>query len=242
MSNEITRRVVQLRKASSIEEAAHQVRLSVWNNRFDLFRGVVPENPLDMLEPGIALHLRGFKVETAVDLGEMFDSGKRVRVAGLIDQNEKTVHIAAGLTLQETRFTTGHELGHAVLHPMMTGLHRDRGVSGPLYRKDRVEADADRFTSAYLMSPKLLLREFIGRFGVDVFRLSSDSVFGLGIAKSAHKLRNTRDISYAVANATSYMGRHFPSLTNAFRVSSSTMAIRLEELGLIEDFVSRRMW
>lgn len=242
MSTDIDRRVVQLRKASSIEEAAHQVRLSVWNNRFELFSGVVPENPLDMLEPGVALHLRGFKVETAVDLGEMVDSGKRVRVAGLIDQHKRTVRITAGLTPQETRFTAGHELGHAVLHPTMTGLHRDRSVSGPLYRKDKVEMDADRFTSAYLMSPKLVLREFMHRFGVDVFRLGSDSIFGLGIGRSVHHLRNTRDVSYLVANATSYMGRHFPSLGNAFRVSSATMAIRLEELGLIEDFASRRMW
>lgn len=221
---------------------AHQVRLSVWNNRFDLFSGVVPEDPLDMLEPGIALHLRGFKVATAVDLGQMFDSGRRVRVAGLIDQNKMIVHITAGLTPQEVRFTTGHELGHAVLHPTMTGMHRDRSMSGPLYRKDKVEKDADHFASAYLMSPKLLLREFINRFGVDVFRLSNDSVFGLGISRTVHNLRNMRDVSYIVANATSYMGRHFLSLTNAFRVSPTTMAIRLEELELIEDFSPRRIW
>lgn len=242
MSADLDRRVVQLRKASSIEEAAHQVRLSVWNNRFELFSGVVPENPLDMLEPGVALHLRGFKVETAIDLGEMFDSGRRVRVAGLIDQHKKTVRIAAGLTPQEARFTAGHELGHAVLHPTMTGMHRDRSVSGPVYRKEKVEIDADRFTSAFLTSPKLLLREFSNRFDAVVFRLNNDSVFGLGIGRTVHKFRNTRDVSYVVANATSYMGQYFPSLADVFRVSPTTMAIRLEELDAIEDFSSRRMW
>ena len=117
MESELNRRVIQLRRASSIEELAHQERLSVWNSQRELFNGLMPEDLLDRLEPGIPLHLRGYKVETKVDLGEMFDSGRRVRVAGLIDQEQMTVHIAAGLSVHETRFTTAHELAHAVMHP-----------------------------------------------------------------------------------------------------------------------------
>jgi hypothetical protein len=242
MKSAMDQRVIQLRRASSIEEAAHQVRLSVWNHRNTLFDGVVPQDPLEVLEPGVALHLHGFKVKTDPNLGEMFDSGRRVRVAGLIDHRKKTVSIAAGLSPQETRFTTGHELAHAVMHPEMNGLHRDRALIGPTYRKEKVEIEADRFASAYLMSPRLLLREFQYRFGVEVFSLNDDAVFGLGLRKSLHLLRNTRDVSYLVAQATAYMGTYFASLADCFRVSPTTMAIRLEELGLIEDFSSQRVW
>ncbi|MEJ1097353.1 MULTISPECIES: ImmA/IrrE family metallo-endopeptidase [unclassified Pseudoxanthomonas] len=238
----IDQKVVQLRKASTIEEQAHQLRWSVWNSRCDLFKGRIPDNPVDLLEPGIALCMLGFEVLTEIDLGEMFDCGRRVRVAGQIDTGRKIVRISSQLTHQETRFTAGHELAHAVLHPAMNGLHRDRALSGPQYRKEKVEVEADRFTSAYLMSPKLVFGEFAKRFGTDVFRLNEESIFGLSLRAGLHKLRNTRDVSYVVAQASMYMGLPFDSLANKFRVSPTAMAIRLEELGLIEDFSSQRMW
>ena len=242
MTSDINQRVVQIRKASTVEEQAHQLRLSVWNHRHDLFAGQVPDNPIDMLEPGVALHMLGFQVVTGLDLGEMVDEGRRVRVAGLIDTDRKVVRISAGLPYREVRFTTGHELAHATLHPDMSGLHRDRAISGPLVRKDWIEIEADRFTSAFLMSPKLVLNEFVRRFGREVFCLNEETIFGLGIGATVHKIRSTRDVSYAVAQATMYMGLSFESLSNVFRVSPTTMAIRLEELGLIEEFSSSRIW
>jgi IrrE N-terminal-like domain len=242
MSSNINRRVVQLRKASTLEERAHQLRLSIWNNQYDLFSGRPPENYMDLLEPGVALHMLGFRVVTENDLGEMFEEGRRVRVAGLIDTEQKTVRISAALDYKEMRFTTGHELAHAELHPDMSGLHRDRALSGPLPRKNKVEVDADRFTSAFLMSPRLVLREFEKRFCGEVFRLNEDSIFGLSLGSARQRIRSTRDVSYTVAQAVMYMGRNFESLSTVFRVSPTTMAIRLEELGLIEEFHSPQMW
>lgn len=242
MTSGVTQRVVQIRKASTLEERAHQLRLSIWNNRQELFRGQVPKNPIDMLEPGIALHMLGFCVVTELDLGEMFDEGRRVRVAGLIDTQQREIRISAGLPYSEVRFTTGHELAHAILHPDRTGLHRDRAISGPLVRKDRFEVEADRFASAFLLPPKLVLDEFSRRFACNVFCLNDEAVFGLGVGAAVHKMRSTRDVSYAVAQATMYMGLPFESLSGKFRVSPTTMAIRLEELGLIEEFTSSRMW
>jgi len=238
MVTSIDQRVVQLRLASTIEDRAHELHLSIWNNRRDLFGGNVPEDRIALLEPGVALASLGFEVVTDPDLGEMNSAGRRVRVAGLIDHEHKVVRISPVPTYQEQRFTTGHELGHGVLHPGMSGLHRDQVVAGPTLRRDRLESDADKFASSYLMPVRLLLHRFAQCFGCDHFQLDDDTAFGLwgsNSDKARRKFRTQRDLSYFVATATSFMGRPFEALATHFRVSPTAMAIRLEEVGLIDD-------
>jgi hypothetical protein len=245
METSIDKRVIQLRAASTIEEQAHQLRLSIWNQRYELFRGQVPENPVEMLEPGVALHMLGFTVITDPDLGEMVDAGRRIQVAGLIDQDEQLVRISPAFTFQEQRYTAGHELGHAVLHRGMSGLHRDRVVSGPSSRKDKMEVDADNFASCFLMSARLLLNRFRLCFGVDVFRLNEDTAYGLRIPNidaAQRRFRAPRDLALAVATTSIFMGCPFDSLANYFRVSPTAMAIRLEEVGLIDHMSLKRSW
>ena len=234
-------RVVQLRRASSIEEEAHQMRLSVWNNRYGLLSGDDANDPIKLLEPALALHLLGFNVGTSEDLGEMFDEGRRVRVAGLINRDTQTVSISSFLEPKQRRFTSGHELAHAILHPEQTVMHRDRAITEPQAMRSQAESEADRFSSAYLMPVRLLLREFSFRFGSHPFRFDEGAIFGLGI-KDLGKVRSTRDVAYVLANATMFMGRPFRSLAQHFQVSPTAMAIRLGELDLVEDFSSARMW
>jgi Zn-dependent peptidase ImmA (M78 family) len=198
-----------------------------------------------MLEPGIALHSIGFKVITDPNLGEMIDAGRQVRVAGLIDRELGTVRISPTFSSQEQRYTAAHELAHAILHPSMSGLHRDRVVSGPCPRKDKREVEADKFASCFLIPARLLLNRFQLCFGSQFLRLNEDTVYGLSIPNidvAVRRFRNTRDLSLAIATTSSFMGRPFDSLSKYFRVSQTAMAIRLEEVGLIDDMSLRKAW
>lgn len=217
------------------------MRMSVWNNRYGLLSGDDANDPIKLLEPALALHLLGFNVRTSEDLGEMFDEGRRVRVAGLIDRDAQTVSISSFLDPKQRRFTSGHELAHAILHPKTTVMHHDRAITEPQGRKSKAESEADRFSSAYLMSVRLMVREFFFRFGSHPFVFDQQAIFGLGI-KHRDKVRSTRDVAYLLANATGFMGSQFRSLAQYFQVSSTAMAIRLGELDLVEDFSSARIW
>lgn len=245
MTDEIEKRVSRLRAASTFEEHAHEARLSIWNQRRELFNGNVPAHPMDLVDPAIALHLNGFEVRTDPNLGEMWEAGGRARVAGIVDQRGKIVRVSPAISDQERRFTTAHELGHVVLHPQMTGLHRDRAVSGPSSRKDKREQDADAFASCFILPARLLLGIFRDRFGMNVFRLNEDTVFGLRLGtidQAQRRMRTRRDVSLAVATASSFMGAAFEPLSRFFRVSPTAMAIRLEEVGLVDETSLRRSW
>lgn len=245
MTDEIDHRVSRLRAASTFEEHAHEARLSIWNRRRELFNGSVPEHPMDLVDPAVALYLNGFDVRSDPNLGEMWESGARARVAGIVDQRRKIVRVSLGLSDQERRFTTAHELGHVIMHPGMTGLHRDRAISGPLFRKDKRERDADAFSSCFIMPAKLLLQRFCDQFRTDVFRLNEDTVFGLrlgSVDQAQRNIRTRRDVSLAIATANSFMGVAFEPLSRFFRVSPTAMAIRLEEVGLVDETSLRRSW
>lgn len=245
MADDIDKRVLRLRAASSHEEHAHDVRMSIWNDRHNIFKGHVPEHPLDLIDPAIALGAKGFTVDSDRNLGEMWDAGSHARVAGIVDQEKRAVRIAVGLEEQERRFTTAHELGHVILHPWMTGLHRDRAVSGPMVRRSSLERDADSFASCFIMPAKLLLRRFRDKFGMDVFRLNEDTVYGLRLGtidQAQRRIRDRRAVALAVATANSFMGISFEPLSKFFRVSPTAMAIRLEEVGLVDESSLRRNW
>lgn len=220
---------------STIEAHARHVQLSVWNKKHELFRGVVPQNPVELLEPGVALGLLGFKTVTDSNLGEMEDGDRRVLVAGIIDRASRIVRISPNFTAEEQRFTAAHELGHAVLHPGVTGLHRDRLVAGPSARKEKREYEADVFATCFLMPERLVRRRFAACFGVDSLPLGQDALACLRIPvnEADRRFRSLRNFSLAVASAINFAGTPFDSLARYFRVSPTAMAIRLEELELV---------
>ena len=78
-----------------------------------------------------------------------------------------------------------------------------------------------------------------------MFRLNEDTVFGLQLGtidQAKRRLRNVRDVSLAVETASSYMGTPFEPFSHFFRVSPTTMAIRLEEVGLVGEHSLRHNW
>lgn len=246
MTDEVEKIVSRLRAASSFEEHAYEAHMAVWNQKHKLFGGHVPAHPLDLVDPAIALHLKGFQLKSDPSLGEVWESGEYARTAGVLDLRGKVIKVSPAISEQERRFTTAHELGHVILHPGMTGLHRDRPVSGPCVRREQRERDADAFASCYIMPAKHLLRRFKENFaGMSEFIMNEDTVYGLRLGtidQAQHRFRTRRNISLAVATANSFMGISFESLAQYFRVSPTAMAIRLEEVGVVTERSLRRAW
>jgi len=236
VKDDLEKRLVAIRSASTIEASAHEVHLELWNNRHDLFRNKELAHPLDSVEPAVALYMKGFDVITDPSLGEMWEDGHRIQVAGLVDQETRVVRVSQNLDNQQRRYTTGHELGHVIRHPGMS-LHRDRAISGHMPRKDDREREADWFASCFLMPARYVINEFHLRFGMHVFRLSEDVVFGFslgGVEKAQRKIKRQRDASLISATASAFMGRQFLPLCQMFGVSPVAMSIRLEELRLTD--------
>lgn len=245
MIDEIDKRVRLLRRASTFEEHAHEAHLSIWNRKDELFQGVGPSNPLDLVDPAVGLFVKGFEVKSDPALGEMWEDGIHSRVAGIVDQRSGIVRVAVGLSEEERRFTTGHELGHVIMHPNMTGLHRDRVVAGPMVRKNAREREADAFCSCFIMPAKMVMKRFLQCFRMATFYLNEDSVFGLGLGtidRAQRTIRTKRQASLAVATAGGFMGVAFEPMSRFFRVSPTAMAIRLEEVGLVDERSIRRNW
>src|SRR5690606_26102301 len=156
----------------------------------------------------------GFRVETEVALGEMFDKGRRVQVAGVIDRDQMCVRVSNALPNRERRFTVAHELGHGVKHPTMTALHRDRAIEGPVERRDWREIEADKFASCFLMPARLVLERFVECFGCHILCFDENSIYGLqlrSVDQALQHIRCTRHMSLLVARTNSYMGRSFES-------------------------------
>lgn len=221
-----------------IERRARFTQLELWNSRADLW-GTDEIDPLEALEPGVALRLKGFRIDTVSTLGEMISSGKLVQVAGLIDRKQRIVQVASSrFSLVEQRFTAAHELAHAILHPNGALLHRDRPADTTRWQKDPQEREADFFAACFLMPEKQVRLWFTRIFLTDQFALNDDTAFAL-CAKPLDivlsRFRSHRDLSLALARAISYNGRQSKSLAELFRVSPTAMAHRLEELRLVVD-------
>ncbi|MBN8714129.1 MAG: ImmA/IrrE family metallo-endopeptidase [Xanthomonadales bacterium] len=221
-----------------IEDRARFTQLELWNCRAKHW-GTDQIDPLDALEPGVALRMNGFQIETVSTLGEMTSNGKLVQVAGLIHRGDRIVQIASSRFSQvEQRFTAAHELGHAILHPNGALLHRDRPADTTGWQKDPTEREADFFAACFLMPGRQVHRWFRKFFLTDRFVLNDDTAFALctkPLDSVLQRIRSHRDLSLTLARTISYNGQQFKSLSELFRVSPTAMACRLEELGLAFD-------
>jgi Zn-dependent peptidase ImmA (M78 family)/formiminotetrahydrofolate cyclodeaminase len=176
-----------------------------------------------------------------VDLEEVAvndDNGKTVEIAGLINQANKLVVISNRFPEQTTRFTAAHELTHALFHNQIV-LHRDIPVdnSGKHIRKSIEEKVADKGATYFLMPTKEIRKEFESRFKTLNFSITDQTAFNLtrrGMGDLKKQFRNIRELARKLSSVESYDGQYFESLAQNFNVSVEAMAIRLEELFLLE--------
>lgn len=146
------------------------------------------------------------------------------------------VAISSQVPASTQNFTAAHELGHAVMHNA-NGMHRDRALDGSSASRsrERVEVEADKFASYFLMPTKQIKVQFNIRFLTMTLKVDDTTAFLL-IGDSQQALRrrfdNRRQFTRFLAETGSYSGLQFRPLAEHFRVSIEAMAIRIEEMGL----------
>lgn len=166
----------------------------------------------------------------------------QTEVAGLIDTNNKIVRISRRFPRNVQLFTAAHELAHAVLHPDAVTLHRDRPLAGSDQQRDWREREADWFATCFLMPGKLVRARFAQAFGAERFDLTDDTAFSLcstSFERLLHACKTQRGLSRRLAEANSYGGREIEPLASMFSVSTTAMAIRLEQLCLVAPMPQR---
>ena len=222
----------------AIEHQARFLQLELWNSRNSLWKSDAPNDPIDVLQPGVALKQKGYKIQTVDSLPEETHQGQRIKTAGLLDQDNRVVQISRAFSRQEQFFTSAHELGHVVLGHDGVRIHRDRPMDQVGWYKDQREHEADWFAACFLMPAKQVRSWFGNLFLTEHFILTEQTAFALctkPIDVVMSRFRTRRDLSIALARANMYGTRPMPSLVELFNVTPQAMAIRLEELDLVAD-------
>lgn len=194
-----------------------------------------------MLNPVISAQLIGFDCSEVPSLGEEYKNGTLYEVAGIIDNRNKKIQVSLQFSSDVRNFTLAHELGHAFLH-RENGLHRDKPLDGAKLAFNKTEREADIFATEFLMPEKLLRERFSVCYLTDAFELTQNSAFALGYDYGSFikRFKTLRQLSRVLANTETYNNKHFNSLSKQFNVSIEAMAIRLEELGLVNQLNSQR--
>jgi formiminotetrahydrofolate cyclodeaminase/Zn-dependent peptidase ImmA (M78 family) len=223
---------------SHIEDNARKLQRTLWKNRNLIWKNHTPDDPIDILKPEALLKILGYQFDRSTTLGQHEIQGSIFEIAGLIDKQQKKVAISEQFPLETQNFTAAHELGHALMHEQSV-LHRDRALDGSALQGSRAhqEVQADKFASYFLMPRKLTKRVFQDLFLTERFIVNDDTAFALN-AGSARTLKaqskDLRGLARILASAEYFNGRNFSSISKQFRVSVEAMAIRLEELELLE--------
>jgi hypothetical protein len=162
--------------------------------------------------------------------------------AGLIDRAENRIVVAQKHRLEWRRFTIAHEIGHWVLHANMN-YHRDRPMNGgerANSARPQAEQEADTFAAELLMPGKALKRKFIDAFGSQIDGRQPNHEwafwFSAGTRHQVDEIQFSAELRYRamiVAETCSFGTRHFTPLVKTFGVSSTAMAIQLEDLRLV---------
>jgi len=220
-----------------IEEIARKLQNKLWKNRNEIWEEDVPEDPIDVLDPSLALETVGYVCVRATSLGRIDDGNGGLKVAATIEDQRHRVEISGDFPVEVLRFTTAHELGHALLHEA-NGLHRDLPVKKARSNdnRDQKEIEADKFATFFLMPAKRVKKHFANRFGKGPLQLDQNTAYGLQPGTDGKLLSESeslRKFARVVAKSDRYHDDHFYSLSERFGVSVETMAIRLEELDLV---------
>jgi hypothetical protein len=208
----------------------------MWQSRGELFSKSL--SALELLEPALAARYLDVRYEVHPGLGRFGDRGVQYEVAGFVDRPGRRIAISQQFPVEVMRFTGAHEVGHWLLHPRQI-VHRDRPIKGldtVRLKRPPEEQEADFFSACFLTPRKLVTEAFAKRFGAAPLTIDDAAAFWLSPDDPEKVLRpdtGSFDCALALATARSYAGKHFQSLAKEFRISTTTMAIRLNELALI---------
>lgn len=223
----------------TIERAARDLLIAMYRQRSMLWPGET-RRPHEMMEPSDAARHLGIDFQLYDELGRFGNRGIRFETAGMLDRRRAVIAVATKFPPEVVRFTAAHEIGHWLLHPGEL-MHRDRpvaGVAADVTRRPTMEVEADHFAACFLMPERLVRLALERTFRQPVPLLVDDVVaFHLRGNRGNYLLQATPqslEREFAVASCEQFNGRRFYSLAKQFRVSISSMAIRLRELQLVE--------
>ena len=217
------------------EETARGLQLELWDRQCTLWPGQ-NVTPLDVCDPWVAAGYLGFEVQEGWLRSEGMRQG--FQLGGFINRPAKLIAIADDQNPRTKLFTLAHEVGHVLMHP---GLHHHRempmhGLTEPREPTDPKERQANHFAGCFLVPSKQLRLAFHACFGLEQLKLTDTVAWEL-LGASYASLLNSPYPSLAfervVAQAQRFRGNHFGALHDLFRVSPTTMAIRLNETGLV---------
>lgn len=216
---------------------AKNIHAELWLNRNQIWTAADELLPVQIIDPATTFKLHGYDYEESVSLGQDFIDGESVEIAGYVDNEEKVAKVSQRFALDVRRFTSAHELGHAILHKQKT-LYRDRALDGGAAsgKRPQAEIEADTFAAFFLM-PEVQVREIFAQiFGQEQFSVDQRSAYALafkGLSDLHSRLPTIRQLSTHLATTDLYSGIPTRSLCEIFGVSPTAMAIRIEELSLI---------
>ena len=222
-----------------IAKAVRDLQMRVWNQRDSLLPA--DYDLVDLFCPSIAAKVLGFQYEEVPEIPN-WPHIRNMRIAGLVDPQQKLIQISEQFELPVRRFTGAHEIGHVVLHPLQ-GLRRERPVAGPSRhsgQQSTEERQADIFASLYLMPERLLRKRVYETFNMKPPIAINDAIaFWLDPNDHQEMLRepsesHTTARNFAKCN-TNFNGQQIVPLFEQFKVSISAMAYRIEELHLLQD-------
>lgn len=220
---------------SDIETLARKIQNALWTYQDFIWPNGSPANLLGVLKPEKVIHLLKYAFHKVDTLGV---NESNEEIAGIINNDDFTIHISSKYTSEIINFTTAHELGHALLHDQIE-LHRDIPLDGSEIAQNRpiVERQADKFAAYFLMPGKTVKQLFQKIFQMDQFTITentSEMLANCPPTELRKVIRNRRELSRFIAKCEFYNYKSFRSLSKIFNVSVEAMAIRLEELKLIE--------
>ena len=219
------------RKAWALRQEIFDKRQQIWGDR--LPRG------LETSDPQIAAEMLGFDFQYHDSLDLMLP-GVNSRTAGIFCRRRGVILVAQRFGPLVARFTAAHEVAHALLHEAEVDpvLHRDLPISGLEHpAPNAIEREANYFAACLLMPRKYVADQFKGRFPSDGPLILNDAAVHYLRTYSSDALLHAQPGSLVreriLARATQWNNKHFPPLNELFKVSVETMAIRIEELGLV---------
>ena len=132
-----------------IEAKVREIHGLIWQKRAELFPDGVPGDPVQLLDPAIALRWLGFDFRYEEGLGQMPGKSGPIEIGGLINNSTKQVRVARQFSPAVRSFTAAHELGHAVLHAQhLSVLHQDKPLDGVNPSRSRIEVEAKQIRHA----------------------------------------------------------------------------------------------
>lgn len=221
-----------------IEKGITDFQNLVWKHKNTIWKNP-PKEPWEILDPQLIFKdVLCYDYITREEFGVEDDEGNVVEIAGLINQANRLVVVSNKFSEPTQRFTGAHELAHALFHDQQL-QHRDLPLNNtsPYGLRPFEEKVADKGATYFLMPKKDVVNQFVSRFKTQSFSINEETSFNLtrgNVSDLKRECKNIREFSRKLSSVESYNGLRFESLAQRFNVSVQAMAIRLEQLNLLE--------